>query len=119
MIPENKCIVCGRMYRGEGYKGHCTSHCHAVENYASAVGWEKAKNFKGNVKGDKRRERERSLLDAEKEQAEKNKKHAEVWKKGKYSHSAKKNREIGEKLNTAHVRKTIEFDDRKFSSVRG
>jgi hypothetical protein len=107
------------MYRGEGYKGHCTSHCHAVENYTMAVGWGKAKNFKGNITGDKRKERQRSMLDLEKEQKEKNIRSDEIWKKGKYKHSPKKNREIDQKLNTAHVRKTIEFDDRIFRSVRG
>jgi hypothetical protein len=114
MNYDKKCSTCKRIYRGEGFRGNCNADCWYKAEYARRHPEAKIRQVKGyDIRYPV------DPMEIQKQQKEKNDAINSKWTKEKKKLSVKEQQRINNLLNNKHLRKTMEFDDRKFKSVRG
>jgi len=109
MNKNNTCIICSRIYRGEGYQGVCTSECYWKDQYA--------KKYKKPIR---KKRQFKYLKGSEKPKEPKATKANARWIKDEKSEPKtreEKNR-ISALLTNKHVRHA-EWTGRQYGSVRG
>jgi len=106
MKEDKTCNICGRTYRGDGYKDVCTIDCYYKGEYAKRHG----KTVEKKTLYEKKIPKEDPIQ-----------KSNERWMKGNKkgnTHTPKETQRINDLLNSKHTRHD-EWSGRQYRSVRG